>query len=379
MMSGDLENSLSSFNASSCQIQMEEGGADDDGKEPEYVDIMGMAAPDDDYYYHHYNHHSSMDGQSFGSFVVDESSETIRRNSVDVDNSNYLYSDDCEIASNDGTNCSGWSDDFDDEPDIPAPDFGRGHNRRGRHRRHSLDQSNSSFEDDQDIGRTRGFGYKQKSRSSLDDSNRSFDIDHDSEQQYFPQDDTIKTTSVQRSTWKASYTVKLAEEPTSMPPSRRAKTMDSQAGYARSLGAMPSNVGTYVMDMPDDYDTDTTPPVYTAPLRTSSTRGMERRGTLDTARTADTQGSDDFLTIPSGDEDSNQTDNKAAFGGGVLMAMTFGMNLLRKLKQNHEDDDISDALDFGKRNLQRAKSTEQMFVDTSPKTAPPPSMLEYVV
>jgi hypothetical protein len=380
-MNGDLQNSLSSFNASSRQIEMEEGGGSDDGKETEYVDIMGMAAPDDDDYddYQACDDYASMDGQSLGSLVVEISSRFKRRNSLDLEKSNYLVSDeDCEIASNDGTNYSGWSDDFDDEPDIPAPDFGRGLNRRQR-RRHSLDKSYSSFEDEQGIGHAHGFGHRQKSRSSLDDSYRSFDIDHDSEQQYFPQDDTTKTISVQRLTCKASYTVKLAEEPTSMPPSRQAKTMDSQAGYARSLGAMPSSVGTYVIDMPDDFNTDTTPPVYTTRLRTSSTRAIQRRGTMDTARTAGTQGSDDFRTIPSGDEDSNETDNKAAFGGGVLMAVKFGMTLLRKIRQDDEEDEIADALESGKRNLHRARSTENLFVDISPKTAPPPSMLEYVV
>ena len=357
IMNGDLENSLSSFNASSCQIQMEEGRADDDGKEPEYVDIMGMAAPDGDYDYH-YNDYSSMGRQSFGSFVVDESSRTKCHNSLDVDKSNYLYSDDCEIASNDGTNYSGWSDDFDDEPDIPAPDFGRGHNRR-QPRRHSLDQSYGYFDSDQDIGPTCGFGYKQKSRSSFDDSNRSFDIDHDSEQNFVPHAVTTRTKN----------------ELTSISSSRRARMMESQAGYSQSLGAttqlLPSSVGTNVMDTPDDIDTDTTPPVYTARLRTASTRRMQRRGTMDTEHTVGTQGSDDFRTILSGDKDSDEEDNKQGFSG-IFMAIKFSVSLLHRLKQNNEDDEIPDALASGKRNRHRDKSTEDMFLDSSPKTAPPP-------
>jgi hypothetical protein len=100
---------------------------------------------------------------------------------------------------------------------------------------------------------------------------------------------------------------------------------------------------------------------------------------MDTARTTGTQGSDDFRTIPSGDEDSDEEDNKAAFGAGVFLAVKFGMTLLRKIRQDDEEDEIADALESGKRNLHRARSTEQMFVDISPKTAPPPSMLEYVV
>jgi hypothetical protein len=378
---------------------------------------------------------------SFGSFVVDVSSRFKRRNSLDLDKSTYLYNENCdEIASNAGTNYSAFSDNFDDEP---APDFGRLHQRQFRRnsldqsysgsgfhrqsrrnsldqsysgsgfhrqsrrnsldqsysgiehnqrqsRRHSLDQSYSSFNNDQYIVHAQGFGCKQNRRRSLDDSYQSFDIDNDSERHYFPLEGTTRTASVRRLSMGASYTTTLAEEPTSMPPKRRASMEKSNLGQSRSLRAttqlLPSSVGTYVIDMPDDFNTDSTPPVYTASpdyavpvTRNVSTRRMQRRGTMDTARTTGTQGSDDFRTIPSGDEDSDEEDNKAAFGAGVFLAVKFGMTLLRKIRQDDEEDEIADALESGKRNLHRARSTEQMFVDISPKIAPPPSMLEYVV
>jgi hypothetical protein len=51
--------------------------------------------------------------------------------------------------------------------------------------------------------------------------------------------------------------------------------------------------------------------------------------------------------------------------GSVFMSVKFGMTLLRKIQQNDEKDEVADALDSGRRNLDRARSTEQT-ISTDP-------------
>jgi hypothetical protein len=73
-----------------------------------------------------------------------------------------------------------------------------------------------------------------------------------------------------------------------------------------------------------------------------------------------------FHPIPSGDEDSNSNvEDKRSGLGSVFMSVKFGMTLLRKIQQNDEKDEVADALDSGRRNLDRARSTEQT-ISTDP-------------
>jgi hypothetical protein len=327
--SQDLDKSFSSFNASSRQIKMEEG---ENGKPMDDINvrtgvILSTSAPENTTYHQRLTH--ALMGESVH-LHQDNAAGEARRHTTKI------Y-DDCEIASNDGSDYSGCFSNDEEEKEEEAPDFG--------HYRHRALEMNQGPHHEPSIRMAR--------RNSLD----NYDVG---------------ASDLWQDAWQANieYGLRDNTDGFSRHPPRRQSLNQSVASSLQSDTEDGDDhvYGTYVLDMSSNGPASITP---------RTTDRMQRRGTMETAHTTGTHETGDLLSIPDGSNDGNtetlerdhHNSNYSPAREGIFFTIKMGLLiLLTCCARSDPEDDVAEAVHIvgGKTQPLAAPA----------KIAPPPSAAE---